>query len=248
MPAAADVHRMFDSIAGRYDALNRILSLGTDRAWRRRTCDELGVSAGQTAVDLCCGTGDLALAMVQRGARVIGSDFSHEMLVLAAAKGVSELAEADCLRLPFADGSFDLVTVAFGARNLENLEAGLGEMLRVLKPGGRLGLLEFASPPGMLFRRVYLAYLTWIVPLVGAVVSGRGSAYSYLSTSIQSFADQEEMTAILRGIGFESVRHIDFARGIAALYIGYRASGDTEHRGNARQDRGPRVNRPSAAP
>jgi demethylmenaquinone methyltransferase/2-methoxy-6-polyprenyl-1,4-benzoquinol methylase len=98
-------------------------------------------------------------------------------------------------------------------------------MLRVLRPGGRLGLLEFASPPGMIFRHVYLAYLRWVVPLVGAVVSGRGSAYSYLSTSIQSFADQKEMTSILRGIGFESVRHVDFARGIAALYIGHRATG-----------------------
>ncbi|HZI94919.1 MAG TPA: bifunctional demethylmenaquinone methyltransferase/2-methoxy-6-polyprenyl-1,4-benzoquinol methylase UbiE [Patescibacteria group bacterium] len=241
MPAAAEVHRMFDSIAPRYDALNRILSLGIDRSWRRRTCDELQVSAGQTAVDLCCGTGDLCLALAQRGARVIGSDFSHEMLVLAAAKGVSELAEADCLRLPFADRTFDLVTVAFGARNLEDLDTGLKEMLRVLRPGGRLGLLEFASPPGLLFRRLYLAYLRWVVPLVGAVVSGRGSAYTYLSTSIRSFADQQKMTAILRGVGFESVRHVDFARGIAALYIAQRA---TEQRASSQ----PAISRPSAAP
>lgn len=222
MPAAAEVQRMFGAIAQRYDALNRILSLGADRAWRRRACDALKVAPGDVAADLCCGTGDFALALAGRGAVVIAADFSHEMLVLAARKGVESLTEADCLRLPFCDGVFDLVTVAFGARNLEDLEAGLREMLRVLKPGGRLGMLEFAAPRGRSFRRIYLTYLRWVVPLVGAIVSGRGSAYTYLSTSIQAFPDQPRMEAILRRIGFVSVRHIDFARGIASLYLGLR--------------------------
>ncbi|HET9481099.1 MAG TPA: bifunctional demethylmenaquinone methyltransferase/2-methoxy-6-polyprenyl-1,4-benzoquinol methylase UbiE [Candidatus Polarisedimenticolia bacterium] len=222
MPAAADIQRMFGSIAGRYDALNRILSLGIDRAWRRRTRALLGPSPGEVAADLCCGTGDLALTLAESGATVVGADFSREMLSLAGRKGLARLAEADCLSLPFKDASFDLVTVAFGVRNLADLRGGLNEMLRILRPGGRLGILEFASPRGRLFRPVYLAYLRYAVPLIGAAVSGRRAAYRYLSTSIRSFPDQALMKAILREEGFEQVRHIDFALGIAALYIARR--------------------------
>jgi demethylmenaquinone methyltransferase/2-methoxy-6-polyprenyl-1,4-benzoquinol methylase len=213
---------MFGAIAPRYDLLNGLLSLGTDRSWRRRTCDALGIAPGELAADLCCGTGDLALAVAGRGATVIAADFSREMLSIARGKGVARLAEADCLRLPFRGASFDLATVAFGVRNLADLKAGLREILRVLRPGGRVGILEFATPPGPLFRRIYFTYLRWIVPSLGAVVSGRRSAYAYLASSIQEFPDQPEMEAILRGAGFTSVRHLDFARGIAALYIGCR--------------------------
>ena len=222
MPVAAEVRGMFDAIAGRYDLLNRVLSLGTDRSWRRRTCDALGAGPDCFAADLCCGTGDLAIALEERGARVVAADFSGEMLAVAARKGVRRLAGADCLRLPFRNESFDLVTVAFGARNLADLDAGLQEMLRVLKPGGRLGVLEFASPPGPIFRRIYTAYLRWAVPSIGAAVSGRRSAYTYLSTSIRAFPDQARMREILAGNGFTNARHIDFARGIAALYIAER--------------------------
>src|SRR5262245_3525348 len=155
MPAAHDIRSMFGAIAWRYDTLNRVLSLGTDRAWRRRTCDLLRVRPGELAADLCCGTGDLALELAARGARVVGADFSPEMLRHAAAKGLGTLAEADCLRLPFPDAQFDLVTVAFGVRNLADLRAGLLEMRRVLRPGGRLGILEFARPAGHLFPLVY---------------------------------------------------------------------------------------------
>ncbi len=222
MPAAAEIRSMFGAIAGRYDTLNRILSLGTDRAWRRRTCAELGAAPGMLAADLCCGTGDLALALADRGATVVAADFSREMLTVAGAKGLSRLAEADCLRLPFPDGRFDLVTVAFGVRNLADLEAGLREMHRVLRPGGRVGILEFASPAGPVFRRLYAAYLRWCVPTIGAIVSRRRSAYQYLSSSIRAFPDQARMKEILRDTGFEPVRHVDFARGIAALYVGTR--------------------------
>jgi len=211
---------MFGAIAARYDALNRILSLGIDRAWRRRTCEELGAAPGTLAADLCCGTGDLALELSAHGATVVASDFSPEMLRIAGAKGLERLAEADCLSLPFPDDRFDLVTVAFGVRNLANLEAGLREMRRVLRPGGRVGILEFATPSGPVFRRVYSAYLRWMVPTIGAIVSRRRSAYQYLSTSIRAFPDQVRMKAILRETGFEPVRHVDFARGIAALYVG----------------------------
>ncbi|HEY3175585.1 MAG TPA: bifunctional demethylmenaquinone methyltransferase/2-methoxy-6-polyprenyl-1,4-benzoquinol methylase UbiE [Candidatus Polarisedimenticolia bacterium] len=222
MPEAAMIREMFSSIAARYDLLNRVLSLGSDQDWRRRTCDELGISPGEMAADLCCGTGDLALAIARRGARVAGVDFSRGMLAIARGKGVERLAEADCLRLPFRRGTFDLVTVAFGVRNFADLDAGLREIHAVLKPGGRVGILEFAAPPGPVFRRFYLAYLRWVVPSLGAIVSGRRSAYVYLSSSIRGFPDQPKMEGILRAAGFASVTHIDFARGIAALYVGFR--------------------------
>jgi len=234
-PVAREIRQMFGDIAARYDLLNRVLSLGTDRGWRDRACTLLQVCPGEEAADLCSGTGDLALALARRGARVVAADFSHEMLVIAARKGAGPLAEADCLRLPFADARFDLVTVAFGVRNLSDLEAGLREMRRVLKPGGRLGVLEFAAPRGWLFRRLYRLYLRWLVPLAGALVSARRSAYAWLSSSIQEFPDQTRMEGILRAAGFAPVRHVDFARGIAALYIAHRPDG-------------PPVTTPSAAP
>ena len=219
MPVASEIREMFGAIAGRYDTLNRVLSLGTDRSWRRRACDDLAVSSSDLAADLCCGTGDLALAMAERGATVVAADFSHEMLEVAGTKGVGLRTEADCLRLPFTDASFDVVTVAFGIRNLADLRAGLTEMQRVLRPRGRLGILEFARPRGTVFRRAYLSYLRWIVPPIGALVSGRRSAYQYLADSIRSFPDQRRMKALLRDLGFEHVRHHDFVRGVAALYL-----------------------------
>lgn len=225
MPKATAVREMFGAIAPRYDRLNRILSLGIDQSWRRRTCDALGVAPGEMAADLCCGTGDLALELAGRGAIVVAADFSHRMLTIAAEKGVRLPAEADCLNLPFAAGTFDLVTVAFGVRNFEDLAAGLAEIHRVLRPGGRVGILEFAAPPGRLFRRIYFSYLRFVVPTLGALVSGRGSAYSYLASSIRGFPDQPKMKTILKEAGFTTVRHVDFALGIAALYIGERAGG-----------------------
>ena len=223
MPAADDVRAMFGAIAWRYDTLNRVLSLGTDRAWRRRTCDLLAIAPGELAADLCCGTGDLSMEMASRGARVVGVDFSPEMLRLAATKGLGGLAEADCLRLPFPDGVFDVVTVAFGVRNLADLRAGLAEILRVLRPGGRAGILEFASPGGRVFPYLYRGYLRWVLPAVGAALARRRAAYVYLGTSIQAFPDQPRMKQILRETGFDRVSHVDFARGIAALYIAHRA-------------------------
>jgi demethylmenaquinone methyltransferase/2-methoxy-6-polyprenyl-1,4-benzoquinol methylase len=223
MPAAADIRSMFSAISGRYDLLNRVLSLGTDRSWRRRTCELLGVAPGMLAADLCCGTGDLALALAARGARVVAADFSHEMLARAAAKGTPRVTEADSLKLPFRDATFDRVTVGFGARNLQDLRAGLAEIHRVLKPGGVAGILEFARPTPAPFRILYHTYLKLLVPALGALLSGKGSAYSYLSSSIRDFPDQSRMTALLLDSGFAPVRHVDFARGIAALYIAQRS-------------------------
>ncbi len=222
MPAAADIRSMFSAIAGRYDLLNRVLSFGTDRSWRRRTCELLGVAPGMLAADLCCGTGDLALALSARGARAVAVDFSHAMLTRAAAKGVTRAAEADCLRLPFRDATFDRVTVGFGVRNLQDLGAGLREIRRILRPGGIAGILEFANPAPAPFRIVYHAYLALLVPPLGALLTGTGSAYRYLASSIREFPDQKGMTAALIGSGFAPIRHVDFARGIAALYIAQR--------------------------
>ncbi|MGH9866858.1 MAG: bifunctional demethylmenaquinone methyltransferase/2-methoxy-6-polyprenyl-1,4-benzoquinol methylase UbiE [Candidatus Polarisedimenticolia bacterium] len=224
MPAADEVRAMFGAIACRYDTLNRVLSLGTDRAWRRRTCDLLAIAPGELAADLCCGTGDLAMEMASRGARVVGVDFSPEMLRLAAAKGARGLTEADCLRLPFPDGRFDVATVAFGVRNLADLGAGLREILRVLRPGGRAGILEFAHPTGTVFPWIYRGYLRWAVPSIGAALSGRRAAYDYLGSSIEQFPDQPRMETILVEAGFGRVRHVNFARGIAALYLGCKGS------------------------
>ncbi len=222
MPRATEIRTMFSSIAGRYDLLNRVLSFGTDRAWRRRTCEALEAGPATRAADLCCGTGDLALALAARGAQVVAADFSHEMLLRAAAKGVVRTIEADCLRLPFAEGSFDVVTVAFGVRNLADLDAGLAEIRRVLRPGGRAGILEFARPTVAPFRIAYHTYLRWMVPPLGAVISGHAGAYRYLATSIRDFPDQDLMTRRLAAAGFRPVRHIDLTGGIAALYIGQR--------------------------
>ncbi len=222
MPHAAEIRAMFEAIAPRYDTLNRVLSLGTDRRWRQASCEALGAGPGDLAADLCCGTGDLSMALAGRGATVVAVDFSREMLRRASAKGVPLLAETDCLRLPFPDGAFDIVTVAFGVRNLADPEGGLREMLRVLRRGGRLGILEFAAPRGAVFSQLYRAYLRRVVPAVGALVSRRGSAYSYLASSIKAFPDQPGMKDLLRGTGFDRVEHLDFARGIAALYMGRR--------------------------
>ena len=225
MPAAAEIRTMFSAIAGRYDLLNRVLSLGTDRSWRRKACDLLDVTPGMLAADLCCGTGDLALELADRGARVVGADFSHQMLTVAAAKGVARTAEADCLRLPFRDATFDRVTVGFGVRNFQDLSAGLAEIRRILRPGGVAGILEFARPSPPPFRVIYHSYLRLLVPPLGALISGRGSAYTYLASSIRAFPDQRRMTALLGDAGFYPVRHVDFARGIAALYIAQRPAG-----------------------
>ncbi len=224
MPDAGQVREMFGEIAGRYDALNRILSLGSDRSWRSRTCDILAVRQGERAADLCCGTGDLALDLARRGARVVAADFSRPMLDRALDKGAAGLVEADALALPFAEGSFDLVTMAFGFRNLADRERGLSEIRRVLRPGGRLGILEFAMPRSAIFRRIYLPYLRRMVPAVGAIISGRRGAYHYLASSIQAFPEQSQMTQSLGRAGFDRARHHDFFFGIAALYVAHRPS------------------------
>jgi demethylmenaquinone methyltransferase/2-methoxy-6-polyprenyl-1,4-benzoquinol methylase len=218
-----EVRRMFGSIAGRYDLLNRLLSLSLDRGWRRAVVRELRPGPGQRALDLCCGTGDLALALSAAGASTVASDFAHPMLERAHRKGPAlHLVEADALQLPFPEAAFDMVTIAFGLRNLQDRGAGLREMYRILRPGGQLAVLEFSVPPGRWFRRIYHAYLGRAVPTVGKLVSRRSGPYRYLAETIREFPDQPRLAAAIDAAGFTSTRWIDLTRGIAALHLARR--------------------------
>jgi demethylmenaquinone methyltransferase / 2-methoxy-6-polyprenyl-1,4-benzoquinol methylase len=225
VPEATSIKMMFAGISPRYDLLNRLLSFGIDRIWRRRAVAALGASASGRVLDICCGTGDLGIDLSAAGGTVTGVDFCHEMLVLGRGKSARggrallRVAEADALRLPFSEGCFSAVAVAFGVRNLQDLDGGLREMARVLRPGGRLAVLEFGRPRAAAMRVLYAAYLNVWVPLVGRLVSGDGKAYAYLSSSIQAFPDQTLFPARLQRAGFTGVRCEDLTGGIAALYV-----------------------------
>ena len=215
---AEGVRTMFDRIAPVYDAMNHLMTAGLDRRWRRVTAEAV-VSPGDRVLDACCGTGDLAVACVRAGGRVTGLDFSERMLERARAKsGAVEWVQGDALALPFEDGSFDAATVGFGVRNLEGLERGLAELGRVLRPGGRLGVLEISRPRGTL-APFYRLWFERGVPVVGRVVSG-SSAYTYLPASVRRFPGPEELAGLLREAGFGEVRYRLFARGIVALHVG----------------------------
>lgn len=216
---AEGVQRMFDRIAPVYDAMNRVMTAGLDQRWRRATVRE-AVLPGERVLDACCGTGDLAVAARKAGAReVIGIDFSERMLERARRKAPEvEWIQADVLALPFDDGSFDAAVVGFGVRNVEDLAAGLKELRRVLRPGGRLGILEITKPRGPL-AVFYKLWFDRIVPLLGRVLPG-GAAYTYLPASVRRFPGPEELADLLRTCGFENVRFRRFAGGIVALHVG----------------------------
>ena len=209
---------MFDRIAPVYDAMNRVMTAGLDGRWRAETATAV-VQPGDRVLDSCCGTGDLALACLRAGGRVTGLDFSEPMLDRARRKSSEvEWVRGDALALPFEDGSFDAATVGFGVRNLADLEQGLAELRRVLRPGGRVGVLEITRPRGVLapFYRVWFEVL---VPLFGRLLPG-GWAYSYLPASVRRFPGPEDLAELLRGAGFEDVRYRLFAGGIVALHTG----------------------------
>jgi len=215
---AEGVRTMFDRIAPVYDPMNHLMTAGLDRRWRRVTAEAV-VSPGDRVLDVCCGTGDLAVACARAGGRVTGLDFSERMLERARAKsGAVEWVQGDALALPFEDRSFDAATVGFGVRNLEGLERGLAELRRVLRPGGRLGVLEITRPRGAL-APFYRLWFERGVPVVGRVVSG-SSAYTYLPASVRRFPGPEELAGLLREAGFGEVRYRLFARGIVALHVG----------------------------
>jgi demethylmenaquinone methyltransferase / 2-methoxy-6-polyprenyl-1,4-benzoquinol methylase len=209
---------MFDRIAPVYDAMNRVMTAGLDRRWRAITLDET-VRGGDRVLDACCGTGDLAIGARKRGAQVTGLDFSSKMLERARRKdGAVEWVQGDALALPFEDASFDAATVGFGVRNVADLETGLRELRRVLRPGGRLGILEITTPRGAL-APFYRLWFDRVVPLLGKVLPG-GAAYTYLPASVRRFPAPESLAALLERTGFGSVQYRVFAGGIVALHTG----------------------------
>lgn len=212
------VRSMFDRISPVYDAMNRTMTVGLDQRWRRAAVAAV-VQPGDRVLDACCGTGDLAVAAQEVGGTVTGLDFSERMLERARRKsGQVEWVQGDALALPFSDGSFDAATVGFGVRNLDELEGGLVELRRVLRPGGRLAILEITKPSGLL-APFYRLWFDGFVPLLGKLLPG-GSAYTYLPASVRRFPGPDELAALLRGAGFEDVRWRTFAGGIVALHIG----------------------------
>lgn len=220
--AARRVRAMFARVAHRYDLANHLLSFNIDRWWRARTVRRLRhvlERPGARVLDLCCGTGDLTLAL---GAGAMGADFCHDMLVRARAKGALRVFEADALALPVAEGSLDLVTAAFGFRNLANYEQGLEEMRRVLRPGGVAAILEFSQPPNAVFAALYRLYSRRILPLIGGALSGSRDAYAYLPESVRRFPSPVELANLMRAAGFADVRYELMTGGIVALHTGTR--------------------------
>ncbi|HET7758817.1 MAG TPA: bifunctional demethylmenaquinone methyltransferase/2-methoxy-6-polyprenyl-1,4-benzoquinol methylase UbiE [Gaiellaceae bacterium] len=212
------VRSMFDRISPVYDAMNRTMTMGLDQRWRHATVAAV-VHRGDRVLDACCGTGDLAVAADEAGGTVTGVDFSERMLDRARRKSTEiEWVQGDALALPFSDGSFDAATVGFGVRNLDDLERGLAELRRVLRPGGRLAILEITRPSGLL-APFYRLWFDGFVPLLGKLLPG-GSAYTYLPASVRRFPGPDELAALLHGAGFEDVRWRTFAGGIVALHIG----------------------------
>jgi demethylmenaquinone methyltransferase/2-methoxy-6-polyprenyl-1,4-benzoquinol methylase len=223
------VRGMFGSIASRYDLLNHVLSFNLDRGWRARLVDRVAhvvERPGARVLDLCCGTGDVLLSIeARRGAAVFGSDFCHPMLIEAqrkiSARGMrSRLFEADALALPIAGGSLDLITVAFGFRNLANYRSGFTELARVLKPGGVLAILEFSQPSNRAFAALYGFFSKQVLPRVGRMVSGSRDAYSYLPESIQKFPGPDDLAQEMREAGFSSVEFEPLTFGAVALHLG----------------------------
>jgi demethylmenaquinone methyltransferase/2-methoxy-6-polyprenyl-1,4-benzoquinol methylase len=201
--------------------MNRILTAGLDGRWRRRTAEAV-VRGGDRVLDACCGTGDLALADARAGGTVTGLDFSDPMLERARRKSASiQWIQGDALALPFPDGSFDAVTVGFGVRNVADLGHGLAELRRVLRPGGRVGILDITTPRGVL-RPFYSVWFDRVVPLLGKVLPG-GTAYTYLPASVRRFPGAEELAGLIRAAGFEQVGYRLFAGGIVALHTGVAA-------------------------
>jgi demethylmenaquinone methyltransferase/2-methoxy-6-polyprenyl-1,4-benzoquinol methylase len=208
---------MFDRIAPVYDVMNRVMTAGLDRRWRRETVRET-VSPGDRVLDAACGTGDLAIEAARAGAGVVGLDFSEAMLERARRKAPQlEWVQGDLLALPYGEGEFDAATVGFGIRNVADLEAGLRELRRVVRPGGRVGILEITRPRGAL-RVFYSLWFDRVVPLLGRVLPG-GEAYTYLPASVRRFPGPEELAAAMRAAGFEDVRYRLFAGGIVALHV-----------------------------
>lgn len=220
------IRAMFARVAPRYDLLNHLLSGSLDRLWRRRLARSLDLPAGSRVLDLCCGTGDQAVALARRGYRVAAGDFCLPMLALSRPKFSRTTAaiapaplQADALTLPFADAQFDGATVSFGLRNVADLDRAFSELARVLRAGGTLGVLEFTVPVRQPLRALYLFYFRWVLPAIGRLLSGDDSAYAYLPESVVRFPQREAFLARAVAAGFEAGRFDSLSGGILALYL-----------------------------
>jgi demethylmenaquinone methyltransferase/2-methoxy-6-polyprenyl-1,4-benzoquinol methylase len=226
--AARWVRGMFGRIAGRYDLLNHLLSFNMDRRWRARTVNRVSAVLERPdarVLDLCCGTGDVLLSMeARKKCAAFGSDFCHPMLVEAKRKVASPLFESDALMLPLRDESLDLVTIAFGFRNLANYQRGLEELLRVLKPGGMAAILEFSQPRDRAFGALYGFFSGRVLPWIGGMISGSRDAYSYLPESIRKFPTAEELAREMQRAGFDRVEFERMTGGAVALHVGRKAT------------------------
>jgi demethylmenaquinone methyltransferase/2-methoxy-6-polyprenyl-1,4-benzoquinol methylase len=223
------VRQMFDDIAGRYDLLNRLLSFGIDRSWRRFAVGQLSIPKGGRVLDIATGTCDVALeiaAQTDPSVTIVGEDFTQGMLVQGQRK-LNEspygerimLVNAPCEEIPHPAATFDGITIAFGIRNVVDRQAGLCEMVRVLKPGGRAVILEFSTPRSRVFRGLYYFYFQKVLPTIGGLLSRR-SAYQYLPDSVMEFPERDQFAAMMTAAGFGRVQHIDLTFGIATVYVG----------------------------
>jgi demethylmenaquinone methyltransferase/2-methoxy-6-polyprenyl-1,4-benzoquinol methylase len=220
------VHGMFSSIAHRYDLLNTLLSLNRDKYWRRFAVEHSGLASGESAIDVATGTGELAIELAKAvgpNGKVVGVDFCREMLDIAEEKCKGrciELAEGNAQELPCPDGTFDLATIGFALRNVESVEKTLKEMVRVVKPGGKVISLEFSQPDNRLFRRIYYMYFFKILPMAGGLISRNKEAYSYLPSSVARFPGKTELKEIMEKAGLEDIEIYSLTRGIVAVHVG----------------------------
>lgn len=229
--AARWVQRMFAGIAPKYDFLNHVLSFNIDRAWRKQLMRRLEAILNDPkarVLDLCCGTGDVLIEFEKSPCSVLGADFCHPMLISARQKASQQgfqahLFEADALALPLHDNTLDAISIAFGFRNLANYAAGLHELMRVLKPAGRLAILEFSHPSGLVTKAAYAFYSRVLMPAIGSVISGSREAYTYLPDSIRKFPTAEELKRMMETAGFVNTHFDLLTGGIAALHLGAKA-------------------------
>ena len=222
------VDALFSTIAMRYDLVNDIQSAGLHRLWKRKMARLVALGESEQALDVCCGTGDLIVRWAKRGGRVAGVDMNGSMLNVARRRlakcniGQARLYQADALQLPFGDGQFDVVTIAYGLRNLADYKIGLQEIFRVLKPGGRLAILDFGKPPNRFLRGLYYQYLRWALPVFGWLFCGSASAYAYILDSLEKYPAQSGVKDMLDEIGFSSVNVANLMLGTMSLHIARR--------------------------